>query len=575
MTKNGRIVLLCLCGFASACNNSDTASNIEVAAEKAPDTIYVNGNVVTVDNDFSYSQALAITGDKFVAVGSSDAMRKLAGPDTKVVDLMGLTVIPGLTDNHLHSAGGGPGVDLSRARSLDEVLALIKQRAEGLPQGELVITNGDWHEAQLAEQRLPLRRDLDDAAPNHPVVVVRGGHEYILNSAALEKWNVSTETPVPDGGRITRYPDGELNGELVDTAKRFVTLPHPPQLSLDEMVERQANEYKTLNAVGLTAVRHPGGSIEQYNVRKELQKRGLLTMRVTQLLSVARNGEVAKAENTVKGWGLKPDDGGAMLRIGGIKLGVDGGFEGGFMREPYAEPWDNGGTFYGLQTVPQQRFNNIVMALNRLGWRVFTHAVGDAAIDQVLTGYEAANAEESIVGERWGIEHGFIPQPDQFERINALGLYLSVQNHLYVAGPSLVQYWGPKRAGWTTPVKAYLDAGVPVSGGTDSPVIPYPPAWVIYHFVTRDTITGGVMGPDQAISREAALRLVTRNYPYLTFEEDSKGTIEPGKYADMVVLDRDIMTVPAEEIEEMKVLLTVVGGNVVYQNDAFPADGQL
>ena len=570
----GRLLLLGACSLASACSDSDTRDSAEGAGGDAPNSIYINGKIATVDDNFSFAEALAIKGDKFVAVGSNEAISGLAGPNTKVIDLNGLTVIPGMTDNHLHGAGGGPGVDLSRARSLDEVLSLIADRVAELPQGETVITNADWHEAQLTEQRLPLRRDLDTVAPDHPVVVVRGGHEFILNSAALEKWNISQETPVPDGGRITRYPDGELNGELVDTAKRYVSLPPRPQLSMDELVQRQANEYAKLHAVGLTAVRHPGGSIEQYRVRQELQRRGLLTMRVTQLLSVARDGEVAEVAGTVNGWDLEPDDGDAMLRIGGIKLGVDGGFEGGFMREPYAEPWDQGGSFRGLQTVSQQRYNEIVKTLNRLGWRVFTHAVGDAAIDQVLAGYEAANAEESIVGERWGIEHGFIPQPDQFERINALGLYVTAQNHLYVAGPSLTRYWGPERAAWTTPVKAYLDAGVPISGGTDAPVIPYPPAWVIYHFVTRDTITGGVMGADQGISREDALRLVTRNHAYLTFEEDMKGTIESGRYADLVVIDRDIMTVPAQEIEDMSVLLTVVGGRVVYENDAFAAGGQ-
>ncbi len=557
------LLLVGVFGFTSACGDA------EVGVGEAPNSIYINGKIVTVDNNFSYAEALAITGDKFVAVGSNEEISALAGSQTKITNLNGLTVIPGMTDNHLHSAGGGPGVDLSRTRSLQEVLMLIADRIAETPKGETVITNGDWHEAQLTEQRLPLRWDLDTVAPNHPVVVVRGGHEFILNSAALEKWNISKDTPVPEGGRISRYSNGEINGEIVGTAKRYVTLPPRPQKSLDERVQSQVNEYAMLHAVGLTGVRHPGGTMEQYKLRKELQRRGLLTMRVTQLLSVDRDGESSDIVRAVKGWDLEPDDGDEMLKIGGIKLGVDGGFEGGFMREPYAEPWGQGGTFYGLQTVSQKRYNEIVQTLNRLGWRVFTHAVGDAAIDQVLAGYEAANADESIVGERWGIEHGFIARPDHFERMNTLGLYMSVQNHLYLAGPILAKYWGTARAEWTTPVKAYLDADVPVSGGTDSPVIPYPPVWVIFHFVTRDTISGGVMGADQRISREDALRLVTRNYAYLTFEEDVKGTIEPGRFADMVVLDHDIMTIPENEIQDLNVLLTVVGGNVVYENEAF------
>lgn len=567
MNSNRTILsLITIVFFIIGCS---TGADTPPPATESPDKIYLNGNIITVDDAFSYAQAVAIEGDRFVAVGTSDEIRALAGPDTEVVDLKGLTVIPGLTDNHLHSAGGGPGVDLSRARSLEEVLNLIAARVAETPKGDVVITNSDWHEAQLAEQRLPLRRDLDSAAPEHPVVVVRGGHEFILNSAALALWEIDETTPVPDGGRITRYPDGTLNGELVDTAKRYVTLPQQEKPDREELLQRQVEEYQKLHAVGLTAVRHPGGSIDQYRIREELLKRGQLTMRVTQLLSVARDGDVDTVESTVKGWGLAPDEGNAMLKIGGIKLGVDGGFEGGHMREPYAEPWGQDGMFYGLQTVSQEQYTAIVRALNRMGWRVFTHAVGDAGIDQILEGYEAANADETIVGERWGIEHGFIPQPDQFDRMRALDLYVTAQNHLYVAGPSLVKYWGAERAGWTTPVKAYLDAGVPVSGGTDAPVIPYPPAWVIYHFVSRDTISGGVMGADQKISREDALRLVTRNYPFLTFEEDQKGTIEVGRYADMVVIDRNIMEVPEKGIRDMAVLQTVVGGDVVYESDGF------
>lgn len=539
---------------------------------RPPDVIYYNAKVITVNDRFSYDEALAITGDRFSAVGTTEAVRRLAGPATRQVDLKGLTVTPGLTDNHLHTAGGGPGVDLSRTRSLREVLAAIGTRVKQSAPDTVVVTNSDWHEAQLKEQRLPLRRDLDEIAADVPVVVVRGGHEYILNSAALRRWQITTDTPVPAGGRISRYPDGELNGELVDRAKALVTLPPPPKLSLEERITAQVAEYQQLHAVGLTAVRHPGGSIDDYRMRREMARRGLLTMRVTQLLNVDRAGEPAAIERAIAAWGVRPDEGDAWLRIGGIKLAVDGGFEGGFMRAPYQEPYGEGGTFRGLQTVTQDRYTAIVRALNRLNWRVFTHAVGDAAIDQVLAAYEAANADTSIVGRRWGIEHGFIPQPDQFPRMKRLQLFLSAQHHLYLAGPSLVKYWGLRRAAWTTPVKAYLDAGIPVSGGTDAAVVPYPPLWVIYHFVTRDTITGGVLGAEQAISREDALRLLTRNHWYLTFEEDTKGVIAPGRYADLVVLAEDIMTVPPERLEHMDVLLTMVGGKTVYQHPRFPAN---
>lgn len=568
MTRR-HLVVSVLVVLAGAAVTYTAAPLVLGQAAAAPDVIYYNAKVVTVDDQFSYAQAVAIIGDKFTAVGTNEAVRKLAGPATKQIDLKGLTVTPGLTDNHLHNAGGGPGVDLSRARTLREALAAIGARAEKTRPDDVVVTNSDWHEAQLKEQRLPLRRDLDEVARDVPVVVVRGGHEYILNSAALKKWNITKDTPEPAGGRITKYPDGELNGELVDRAKQLVSLPRRPERSLDERIQDQIAEYNKLHAAGLTAVRHPGGSIEDYRMRREMAKRGVLSMRVTQLLGVDRGGDPASIEQAVKSWGIGPDDGDALLRVGGIKLGVDGGFEGGFMRQPYEEPYGEGGKFRGLQTVPQERYTATVKTLNRLNWRVFTHAVGDAAIDEVLEGYEAANAEKSIVGKRWGIEHGFIPQPDQFPRMKALGLFVSAQNHLYLAGPSLVKYWGPRRAGWTTPVRAYLDAGIPISGGTDAAVVPYPPLWVIYHFVTRDTITGGVLGADQKISREDALRLVTRNHWYLTFEEKTKGVIAPGRYADMVVLAEDIMTAPPKRIEQMNVLMTMVGGKTVYRHRDF------
>jgi predicted amidohydrolase YtcJ len=532
-----------------------------------PDAIYFNGKIITVDDRFSVAEAVAIKGDRFAAVGTTAEVLTLAGAATKKIDLKGLTVTPGLADNHLHSAGGGPGVDLSRTRSLDEVLKAVAARVRQSEPGEVVVSNSDWHEAQLKEQRLPLRRDLDKVAPMTPVVIVRGGHEYVLNSAALAKWGITKTTPEPAGGRITTYPDGELNGELVDRAKALVTLPPPPARSMEQRIQDQIAEYNLLHASGLTAVRHPGDSVENYRMRKEMQRRGLLTMRVTQLLRLGT--EPAAIERGIKASGLSPDDGDAMLRLGGMKLGVDGGFEGGYMRTPYEEPYGEGGSFRGLQTTPPDRFNETVKLLNRLGWRVFTHAVGDAAIDEVLAGYEAANAEQSIVGKRWGIEHAFMAQPDQLPRMKKLGLYMSVQDHLYVAGPSLVKYWGPKRAAWVTPVKTLLDAGLPVSGGTDSAVVPYPPLWVMYHFFTRDTISGGVLGADQKISREDALRLVTRNHWYLTFEENSKGVIAPGRYADLVVLPENLLTAPAKRIEQMQVLMTMVGGKVVYRHNSF------
>jgi len=534
------------------------------AQRPAPDLIFVNGKIYTVDPASSVAEAVAITSGRFAAVGSSAQVRKLAGRGARIIDLGGKTVVPGLSDNHLHSAGGGPGVDLSRARTLDEALHLISVRVKQAGPGEIVITNADWHEAQLKEQRLPYRADLDKVAPTTPVVVIRGGHEYVLNSAALAKWRITKQTPQPAGGRISRDAHGELNGELLDRAKALVTLPNSGPPGIEYFIE----EHRKLNAAGLTSIRYPGANVEQYRILEEMRNKGLLTIRVNQLLRPpAMNASQMKAMLAASG--VKPDEGDEWLRIGGVKLAVDGGFEGGWMTELYAKPYDENSTYYGVNTMKQDDYTGIVKELNREGWRVSTHAVGDAAIEEVLTAYEAANAEKSIVGRRWTVEHGFLPHEDHFTRMKKLDLVISAQDHLYLAGPSLVKMWGAKRAAWVTPVRAYLDHGLVVSGGTDSPVVPYPPLWVFYHFVTRDTISGGMLGRDQQITRQEALRLETVNNAYTTFEEKIKGSIEPGKLADLVVLQDDIMTVPAKTIESTNVLMTVVGGKIVYQRDGF------
>jgi predicted amidohydrolase YtcJ len=564
MWRHAFVPIVLAGAILTACTDRPAASEAQ-----GPDAILDGGRIVTVDGAFSIAEAVAIANGRFTAVGTSAAIRKLAGPNTRSIDLKGRTVVPGLADNHLHNAGGGPGVDLSRARSVQDVLDAIAGRVAQSPPGALIVTNSDWHEAQLKEQRIPLRRDLDKAAPSNPVVMLRGGHTVFLNSAALARWGIDENTASPPGGRISRYPDGTLNGELVNSARTLVTLPPPPAKSLEERVQDQVAEYGKLHAAGLTSIRHPGTTIEHYRLLQEIQRRGLLTMRVSVLLRPDVEAGADGVRAAVQGWNVRPDEGDEWLRIGGIKLGVDGGFEGGLMREPYEEPWGARGTFRGVQTIPTDRFNAIVKDLNRLGWRLGTHAVGDAAIDLVLDAYEAANADRSIAGRRWAIEHGFMPAADQFPRMKKLELLISAQNHLYLAGPSLVRYWGPKRAGWTTPVRAYLDQGIPVSAGTDAAVVPYPPLWVIYHFVTRDTISGGILGADQKITRQQALRLSTVENAYLTFEERIKGSIEPGKLADLVVLSDDILTCPEKRIEQMTVLMTMVGGRTVFEHPEF------
>ena len=522
--------------------------------------LLLGGLVHTLDDQLGTVEALAIRQGRVVAAGTDEEIIRYGADGTKVIRLQGRTVVPGLTDNHFHALGGGPGVDLSAARSMSDLIAAISERAAETEPGGLVVTNSNWHEGQLAEQRLPLRDDLDRAAPGHPVVVVRGGHEYILNSAALSRWGLEEESRSPPGGRIGRYDDGRLNGELVDRAKDPVKLPASEG---GDPAERFLETQAAMNALGVTSLRIPGGSPEQFAMLRRLADEDRLTLRVEFLFRV-RGVPPEEVAGVVDSWGVGPDFRSGLLSVGGVKLGVDGGFEGGLMREPYEEPWGKGGTFFGLQTTPTETFQGVVHELNGLGWRVATHAVGDAAIDLVLDAYEEADARASIRDRRWTIEHGFIPAADHFERIRRLGLTVTAQHHLYVAAPSLVDYWGPERAALTTPAGLYAEESIPVSLGTDSPVIPHNPFAVLYHFATRGTLSAGTMGAGYAVGRTEALRMMSAGYAYQVFAESERGTLAPGMAADLAVLSGDYLAVPDEDIGELTPVLTVVGGRIVH-----------
>ena len=534
------------------------------------DSVFVNGKVFTAEAHSGIVEGFAVKDGRFLAVGASSAVRAYVGKGTAVVDLHGRTVTPGLSDGHFHNEGGGRGLDLSAARSLADLLSAVEAAARTARRGDVIVSNSDWHEAQLREQRLPLATEIDAVSRNVPVVLVRGGHEMILNSAALRKWNITPDTKSPDGGSITKGPDGELTGELIDNARQLVKLPPAPPVSVQDVLETQ----RKLNAYGITSVRIPGsykGNLFQdYKLLKQMRDAGQLALRYTVYLPGFATADPSKIREMIADSGLSQDEGDEWVRIGGMKLLVDGGFEGGHMTKPYAEPYGRGGTFDGLTLVSPASFTAVVKEVNRLGWRVATHAVGDAALNEVLDAYEAADAERPIAGNRWSIEHAFIARPDQIARMKKLGVILSVQDHLYLAAPAMKKYWGIGRAREVTPLKTYLDNGFLVVGGTDSPVVPFNPFWEIYHFNTRDTISDGVYGADERVeSKEALLRMITINYAKLTGEDKIKGSIEPGKLADFAILSEDILTVPPKQMLQMKALATYVGGKQVYHDPSY------
>lgn len=537
------------------------------------DTIYVNGKVYTADANDTLAEAFAVADDRFVAVGSNAQVRKLAGAGTRVVDLKGHFVSPGLADAHFHNEGGGTGIDLSHVRSLAELMVTVANAAARTEPGTLVISNQDWHEAQLKEQRLPTARELDEAAPNNPVVLVRGGHSYILNTRALATFNISKDTPVPAGGQISRDADGELSGELFDNAKALVPMPAAKPVAMEDILATQ----KALNPYGLTAVRIPGAyrgdMLQALKLMRQADSEHALTLRYTVYMPGFALRTPQQVDDAIAKWGVKQDEGDDFVRVGGIKLIVDGGFEGGHLSRSYQEPYGKGGTYSGLIVSPPDAYNSVVLEINRLGWRAATHAVGDAALDQVLAAYELANKDRPLIGKRWAIEHAFIARSDLVKRMQDLKVMVSAQDHLYLAAPVMKRYWGWDLASEVTPLKTYLDAGLLVAGGTDSPVIPFNPFWELYHFATRDTISDGTYGSGQkVVSRMRLLRLVTINYAVLIGEEDHRGSIEPGKLADFAVLTDDFLSAPVEAIPNTKALLTCVGGKDVYRDPGYSDD---
>jgi hypothetical protein len=529
------------------------------------DVVFVNGKVFTADAQDRVFQGFAVTGDRFVAIGTNVAVRRYVGPRTSVIDLKGRFVAPGLTDDHFHNEGGGPGVDLSHVRTLGELLTTIANAAAAALPDTVIVSNSDWHEAQLKEQRLPTAEELDQAAGEKPVVLVRGGHEYILNTAALRKWNITRDTPVPAGGQISRNSSGELTGELFDDAKALVSLPRQKPVSMADILATQ----KAVAPYGITAVRIPGAYkgdlVEAYHLMKQAEAEGKLTLRWTVYMPGFGLRSAEAGRKAIESWGVGQGEGDDWVKVDGVKLIVDGGFEGGHLSKPYLEPFGQGGKFSGVTVSPPDAYTEVVRELNRRGWHVITHAVGDAGLDEVLDAYAAADKDSSIKGKRWSVEHAFVSRPEQVARLKKLDVAVSAQDHLYLAAPVLKKYWGWATASEVTPVKTYLDAGLLVAGGTDSPVVPFNPFWNLYHMASRDTISDGVYGADQKIvSRPLLLRLVTINYARLIGEDKKRGSIEPGKLADFAVLTDDFLTAKPEAVRDMRALSTWVGGREVY-----------
>jgi predicted amidohydrolase YtcJ len=535
------------------------------AATSAPaDLIIRDAHVVTVDPKFSIARAAAVRDGKFIAVGSDAEVMKAAGPKTRVVDLHGKTVLPGFDDTHVHLTAGEQlpvQVDLTHIHSIKDIQAAIAARAKQVKPGDWIVGTRGWWEYQLAEGRLPTRADLDAAAPNNPVGIP-GPHYMIVNSRALALAGVTRDTPDPQGGQIYKDKNGEPTGLLMDNASRFVRkfLPHPTEAEKEAGLKRVL---ALVNSHGLTSAGDPSGSPADAVLFRKLRDAGQLTVRVDFAYNIDPAEPLEKAEAELKALPKPGSDGDGMFRSDEIgETGLDGAELTAFLNEDY--PGKPG--YRGLQKVPTEQFEKFAALVAKYGYRLRPHAVGDAAIDEALDAFEYANRQTPITGRRWMIDHAFLLGPSEYPRVKKLGLIINSQYmHNYELGALILKAWKRPLADRSEPYREWLQNGIMFAGGSDGPISYYAePLLEIYGEVTRGTQWGGKLGPDQGISRADAIRSVTINGAYTSFEEKVKGSIEAGKYADFVVLSGDILKVPAEQIRDLHVLATVLGGRTVF-----------
>ena len=523
---------------------------------EVPDAVFYNGKVITVDSSNSIKEAFAVKGDKFLAVGTTREMRALAGPQTQLVDLKAKAVMPGLMDNHnhaYHAAMANRGIDLKEVESLAALLEGVRKAAAAAGPGKAIYVASGWQLNKFPEKHPPMRQDIDKVAPNNPVVIYLNRGQIYLNSAALKIAGVTRDTDRI--GRVTirkdnqGEPDGSITGESGTVARTADTISPATQAEKEKLIlETQKQQL----AVGLTSIRDLQLAPDFMRAYYEMWRGGKLLERISAGLQV-NPSDMETLEDMLKPFGAGPGFGDNWLRLDCLAE-----FNPGTM-------W-RGGNPAPIPNIEAAIYKKAVLVSNRYGWRVSPHTDSDGAMDLVLEAFEAADKEISIRDKRWTIEHATYVQPDQMERIKALGLVISAQAQPYRGGGNALRTLGKERAERTVPLREFMDRGIIVTGGSDwgGNSNSNNPFGNIYFYVTRRSMEGEVVGAAQKISRTEALRVETINNAYLTFEEKVKGSIEVGKLADFVILSQDIMTVPEEQIPAITPLATYVGAKRVY-----------
>ncbi|MDA0745860.1 MAG: amidohydrolase [bacterium] len=521
--------------------------------------VIVNGNVITVDEGYPQAEAVAIAGGRFVAVGSTEEIRALAEAETEVVDVGGKTVIPGLIDAHLHVLSSGirhvMAVDCD-LRSIGEIRDALRERAKITPAGEWV-QGFKFDDTKTVESRFLNKADLDAVSTEHPVFVShRAGHVYYVNSRAFERAGVDRNTPDPPGGKYERDPKtGELTGVVMERAAGIFRA-DMPVVQPEDRREGLRLICSMFNAAGLTSVHDAIVSTEDLETYQEGMVDGDLTLRVNTLVWYTHFEALRNA-------GIRRGFGNEMLRISGIKMIADGAIAGrtAWMSEPYEGSTDD----YGIQVMSPEELEPLVEEVHRTGFQVCVHANGDAAIEMVLTAYEKAMAAYPRPDSRHRVEHCTLVTPSILKRMKKLDCIATpFCTYVYYHGEKM-KYYGEERLQRMFAQRSFIDAGIVSTGATDYVPGPFEPLMGIQSCVTRRDSTGKAWGENQKISVEEALKLYTLNGAYASFEEDIKGSITPGKLADLVVLGEDLTAVDPEGIKDISVEMTMVGGRVVYE----------
>jgi len=514
-------------------------------------------------------RAIAIRDEWIVAVSQDPhGLDGLISAGTQVLDAPDVTLLPAFEDthNHLMFAAQNMGlVPVDRAHTLGEFIGLIRQRAAQTAAGTWIQTSAAWHEVNLAEGRLPTAPELDEATRDHPVLVRRGGHVVVANSRALALGGITRDTPDPQGGTIVRFPNGTSTGVLIEAPAYAPVIALVPPMTPKQLIEGLRLACRAYNASGIGTVRDPWVAREQIPVYQALWEQGELTVR-SRIMLAPMAATLEKSMAIIEGLSFRSGFGDDLLKLWGLKFGLDGGAEGGALDEPYV---NNPGYRGHLLWNPDDLFTLTNFAVRR-GWKVGTHAIGDRAVRTLLDVYEQVIRENP--GLRPGtlvLEHGFLADATQRARAIQLGISVTVQHPLlYTLGSVLLEGWGEQRTREIMPVRAWLDEGAALSAGTDYPVSPFNPGLSLWGMVTRGTLKVGIQGPEYAIDQYTAVQLYTVAGAQLNGESQRRGTLEPGKLADLVAFRSNPITCPIDDLPELSPVFTVVGGRAVYDPEA-------